>query len=107
MLGREHSSPGRAVELVGRCLPLRTGGIDMHDGQGQGPEGTFKTCLGARHRPRPGLHAVRRNDGAVVSQVGTILLVVLTVVMATAVGAAVWIQRASDARPLVVAVAST
>lgn len=46
------------------------------------------------------MHAVRRDDGAVVSQVGTILLVVLTVVMATAVGAYVMrLVQADEAAP--------
>ncbi len=79
----------------------------MHDGQGQGPEGTFRTCHGARHRPRPGPHAVRRDDGAVVSQVGTILLVILTVVMATAVGAYVMRLAQYDESPPTLEVITT
>ncbi|MCK5252138.1 MAG: type IV pilin, partial [Thermoplasmata archaeon] len=59
----------------------------MHDIRGQGPEGTFKTCYGGRHRLRSGQHAVRQDDGAGVSQIGTILLVALVVVLATIVGA--------------------
>jgi len=87
MLEREPSSSGRTVESERRSFPLRTGGIDMHDSRGQGPEGTFQTYHVGRHRPRSGQHAFRRDEGAGVSQIGTILLVALVMVMATIVGA--------------------
>lgn len=91
---REPSSLERSVEQERRFPPFRTGGTDMSNGQGQGPRGTFKASYGARHRLRLGKHAFRRDDGVVVSQMGTILLMALVVVMATIVGA--YVMRLAD-----------
>ncbi len=66
----------------------------MQDDRGQGPQRTFKACYGARHRLRLGKHAFRPDDGAGVSQVGTILLVALTLVLATIVGA--YVMKLAD-----------
>lgn len=73
--------------MRGDALPLKAGGMNMHDDRGKGPDGAFKAFNGARHRLRLGKHAFRRDDGVVVSQIGTILLMALVVVMATIVGA--------------------
>lgn len=59
----------------------------MNESEGRGPLGTSKAHGSARRRLRLGYKAVRRDDVAVVSQVGTILLVALAVAMMTIVGA--------------------
>jgi hypothetical protein len=66
----------------------------MHNDHGTGPRGTYTAYYGARHRLRLGKNAFRREDGAGVSQVGTILLVALALVLATIVGA--YVMKLAD-----------